>query len=105
MILLDWGGVESLPILLANQVIGQVGQQGEVIISFGQSSPPILIGTPEQQREQAKEITSLPVTPVARIALTRTGLDEMIRILNETRDNWDTIQAMLPTPTQEGGEL
>jgi hypothetical protein len=88
---LSWEGIEDLPILLANQVIGQVGQHGEVILSFGQTAPPVLLGDPEQQREQAKEIPSVPIKPVARLALTREGLDDVIRILNETRDNWDKV--------------
>jgi hypothetical protein len=104
MIRLRWEGVENVPILLANQVIGQVGQQGEVILAFGQASPPILIGDAEQQREQAREIPFVPVKPVVRLGFTRAGLDDVIRILNETRDNWDKTLGTPPTPAEEGDE-
>ncbi len=102
---LSWEGIEDLPILLANQVIGQVGQQGEVILSFGQASPPVLIGDPEQQREQAGEIPFVPIKPVARLALTRVGLDDVIRILSETRANWDKTLGLPAAPAEEGDEL
>ena len=31
-----WVGTEEVPLLFANQVLGQVGQQGEVVLTFGQ---------------------------------------------------------------------
>ena len=102
MIRIVWDGVENLPILLANQVIGQVGQQGEVILSFGQAAPPILIGDPEQQLEQAREIPFISIKPVTRLALTRDGLDDLIRVLNETRDNYDKTQRIRLSQAEEG---
>jgi hypothetical protein len=99
---LSWEGVEDLPMLLVNQVLGQVGQQGEVILTFGQVAPPILMGDLDQQRERAQGIPFVPIKPVARLALTRAGLDDMIHILNQTRDNYDRALEMPPSPGEEG---
>jgi hypothetical protein len=87
-----WDGLENVPIALVNNALGQVGQQGEIILSFGQLTPPPLMGTVEQQQEQARQIERLLIKPVARLGLTREGLDDLIRILSETRDNFDKIQ-------------
>ena len=97
-----WDGIENVPIMLTNQALGQVGQQGEVILTFGQLAPPVLAGDPDQQREQAKGIPFIPIKPVARLALTRAGLEDLIRVLKETRDNYDKAQETTAKPTEEG---
>jgi hypothetical protein len=99
-----WDGIEAVPIMLANQALGQIGQQGEVILTFGQIAPPALTGDPDQQRQQAKEIRSLAIKPVARLAVTRAGLDDLIRILSETRENYDKLQDTMAQLTESGDE-
>jgi hypothetical protein len=99
-----WDRVEDLPILLVNQTLGQIGQQGEVILTFGQVTLPVLLGDPEQQRQQASEIPSVPIKPVARVALTRAGLEDLIRILDQTRANYDTMQETIAEQLTERGE-
>lgn len=98
-----WSGTEDVPIVFVNQVLGQVGRQGEVVLAFGQLTPPALLGTPEQQREQAREISFLPVKPVARLAFTRVGLDDLIGVLEQTRDNYQKIQEAMGEKA-EGGD-
>ena len=62
------------------------------------------MGDPKQQREQAENITFLPIKPVARLAFTRTGLDDMIRILGQTRDNYDKLLGRPAPVASEGDE-
>ena len=81
-------------VLLANQFIGQVGQQNEVVLTFGQVVLPALLGNLEQQTEQAREISQVPVRALARFTLTRDGLDELIGVLEQTRTNLDKAQQM-----------
>jgi hypothetical protein len=90
-----WDGVEDVPLVLANQVLGQVGHQGEVILTFGQITPPILQGTLEQQAEQASEIPFVSVKPMARVALTKAGLDDLIRVLQATQKNYERAETHL----------
>ena len=90
-----WDGIENVPLALANQVLGQVGVQGEVILTFGQITPPILVGKSEQQVSQAQEIPFVAVKPVARLALTKAGLDDLVRVLQATQKNYERTQEQL----------
>jgi hypothetical protein len=97
-----WEGLENVPILLANNALGQVGQQDEIILSFGQLTPPAIYGDVERQREQAQELQRIAIRPVARLGLTRAALDDLIRILQGTRENFDRAQEIRARRTQEG---
>ncbi len=89
---LNWTGIEDVPVILTNQFIGQVGQQNEVVLTFGQVTMPALLGSAEQQIEQARENPNLPIRTLARFTLTRAGLDELIGVLEQTRINHDKAQ-------------
>lgn len=99
-----WAGSEDVSIALVNQFLGQVGLQDEVILSFGQLTPPALLGTPEQQQQQARDIPFLAVRPVARMGLTRAGLDQLIDVLQQTQRNYDEVQRQKAQSVEEGGE-
>jgi hypothetical protein len=99
-----WEGLENVPILLANNALGQVGQQDEIILSFGQLTPPAIYGDLERQREQAQELQRIAIRPVARLGLTRAALDDLIRILQGTRENFDRAQESRARRTQGGDE-
>jgi hypothetical protein len=89
---LRWTGAEETPVILANQFIGQVGQQNEVVLTFGQVVLPALLGDAEQQTGQLKDIPEVPIKTLARLGLTRDGLDELIRVLELTRTNYEKAQ-------------
>jgi hypothetical protein len=82
-----WVGVDDVPIAFVNQVIGQIDDRGEVIITFGQATPPVLIGTPEEQQQEAAAVPFVPVRPVARLSMSRTRLQELVGVLNQTLEN------------------
>ena len=67
--------------MFANQIIGQVDDKGEAIITFGQATPPVLLGTPEEQREQAGNIQFVQVRPVAGFELVRARLEELATVI------------------------
>lgn len=83
-----WVGVEDTQILFANQYLGQINE-GEVILTFGQLSPPVLLGPEEQQRQQADRLGYVPVKTVARFGFTRRRLGELITVLQQTAANFD----------------
>jgi hypothetical protein len=99
-----WEELDNIPIFLANNALGQVDHQDEIILSFGQLTPPAIYGDLERQREDVQRIERLAVKPVARIGLTRAGLDDLIRILTATRDNYDRAQEATARRTQGGDE-
>lgn len=75
-------GAEDIPVLYANQfVVTHNGQ--EFILVVGQITPPLLLGTPEQQAEQAKLLSFVPIKTVARFAMTRERMEQLIKVLQE----------------------
>ncbi len=90
-----WVGAEDAPLLFVNQVLGQVGQQGEVVLTFGQLIPPAFFGTPEQIAEQAQDMTHVPVQTAARLVITREGLDQLIQVLGQTVENYEQARYLL----------
>lgn len=102
-----WEGVDDLPVLFVNQVLGQVGQQTEVILTFGQLTPPAILGETQAEREQQiRDVTRLPIKPVARFALTREGLEQLVAVLHQTLENHDKVLEIMAQMqrTPEGGE-
>ncbi len=84
-------GSEDVPIVLSNlQVIQHVQQ--EFIITFGQFSPPVVLGTPEKQLEQMKSKPYLPVKTVARVAMSPQRVGDLIKALQENLNTWKSSQ-------------
>jgi hypothetical protein len=81
-------GFEDLPVLMANHFIIQ-HEVDQFILAVGQLVPPPLIGTEEEQREQALQLTSVSVKIVARLAMTRTRVEELIGILQGNLQRYD----------------
>lgn len=73
-------GQDDVPILFVNDFVVQ-HHAAEFFITFSQVQPPIIIGTPEERREQARHITSVPARVVVRIGLTPHRMTELIRVL------------------------
>ena len=100
-----WVGVDDLPIIFTNQTLGQVGQQTEVILTFGQLAPPaILAQTQEEREKQVRSLTHVPIKPVARLALTRTGLEQLMDVLQQTIANYDKAQELMAQVQRMTGE-
>jgi hypothetical protein len=95
-----WVGVEDLPIVFVNQSIGQVDDRGDIILTFGQATPPIILGTPEQQRQQLQDVPFIQVRPVSRLTLSRPRAEEVVRMLQQTLENQQRMVAALQA--QEG---
>jgi hypothetical protein len=85
-------GVEDLPILHANHFVIAVHQE-DFIMTVGQFAPPILLGSEEEQREQASQLSYVPVKVVARLALTRTRVAELVSALQVQMQRYDDNRA------------
>lgn len=82
---------EDVPILFVNQFVIQ-HEGNEFILTMGQIQPPILLGSPEDRKEQAKRLTYVPVKVVARFGMTRNRLIELIKMLQTNLDTYDKRQ-------------
>ena len=95
-IAVTWEGIDDVPIFFVNQVLGQVGQQSEVILSFGQMAPPAILGETQEERErQLRTLARLSIKPIARLALTRAGLEQLVGVLQQTLENYDKAQKLM----------
>jgi hypothetical protein len=102
---LIWPGVDELPVLPVNQVMGQggmpnnVGTVDEFILTFGYLAPPVLLGSPEDQATTAQALGALAVDPLFRMAMSRSRLDDLIKLLQESADKWDALPGQGGNPT------
>jgi len=95
-----WIGAEDLPVHFANAFFGVVAP-GEIVVQVGSVVPPAIVGaTPEEREAAVRSVSFVPVKPVARLALTPTRLDELIKILEDTRNNYRTLMDAI----EDGGQ-
>lgn len=97
---ITWIGVEELPIFLVNQFVCQFNQD-EFILTFGQMSPPALLGTLEERQEQAEQIAYVPVKPLARLGFSETRMRELIAVLEVNLRNYEEHQRQIRGGEQE----
>jgi hypothetical protein len=78
---LVWVDGDDAPVFFANQFLLQPIGPAEFILSLGQAVPPPLIGTPEEQKEQAKRIAFVGVRTMSRFSLPRQRIEELVGVL------------------------
>lgn len=83
-----WVGAEDLPVHFANAFTGVVGPNA-IFLVLGSQLPPAV--SSEEEFERLKEQGFLPIKPIARLALTPQGLDDLIGILENTRENFQQL--------------
>lgn len=77
-----WVGGEDLPTIKVNQFLVQVDGAGDVFVTVGTLTPPVLLGDdPDELRKQAESISHVPIRTVARFALSGRGLRELAAVL------------------------
>ena len=89
---LEWIDFDAVPMLLANCFLVQ-HQPGEFVLSLGQLTAPPLVGTPQQIRAQATELTRVPIRTVARYGLTRDRVTELIALLEAALTEHDRLDS------------
>lgn len=97
---LTWIGAEDLPVLFVNKFVGQVEPEEHAFyLTLGQALPPALIGTPDERLEQLERIAYVPIKPIARLAFTKSKLEELVAVLQTNLDQYERL-----TRRMEGGE-
>jgi hypothetical protein len=77
---IDWSAADEVTAAFANQVLIQSAGD-EIYIAFGQVTPPVVTGTPEEQRAKAGSIDTVQVKVVARVAMSPARLRELFDAL------------------------
>lgn len=80
---LTWVGTEEIPVVFVNQMLGQVDDRGDILLSFGQATPPALIGTAQEQAAQAQRLAYVPVKPIARFTMSRSRVVDLVNVLQQ----------------------
>lgn len=81
-------GAEEVPLLYVNQFAVSF-QSDEFILTVGQVSAPVLLGSPEEQVEQARQLEFVPINVVARFALNRQRFEELTGLLQRQMEFHD----------------
>lgn len=83
---IEWHVPEGLISRYANNIIVQHTQH-EFVISFFESRPPLIVGSPEEQAAQLEKMTSIKFECVARIIV---APDQMAEFLHVLQRNFET---------------
>lgn len=94
-------GLDEVPILYSNNMVIQLNPPGEFILTFAQISPPMLLGTVEEQREQAERLEAVYARVVARLSMNRFRVEQLIRLL---QGHLERLQTLASEPELEGAE-
>jgi hypothetical protein len=94
-----WVGVDDLPVHFANAFTGVVGPTA-IFLTIGSQVPPAVESA--EQLERLKASGFIPLKPIARIALTPQGLDDMIQSLEETRRNHQNVLNAIKAQEEQG---
>ena len=81
-------GAEDAPLLYANQFVLQ-RNGSEFFLLIGQVTPPVVIGTPEEQEAQLDQVSFVPVKVVARVALNRERLGQLVSLPEQQKAVYD----------------
>jgi hypothetical protein len=82
-----WVGAEDAPVTASNQFVSSFEPE-QFVLTFGNATPPIIVGTDEQKQEQLKRLGYVPIRTLARFSLTPHRLEELIAILAENLENY-----------------
>jgi hypothetical protein len=97
-----------------NQVLVQVGPLSEsgipdgIYVAVGSVSPPVIPADPEGRAARVAELTAsvLKVAVYGRVNMSREVLDDLIRLLKMTADQYDAAVALARRPrAPEGADL
>lgn len=86
---LEWLVDEDTPCRYATNLVVQHTEH-EFTISFFRASPPILLGSVDEIKEQLKNVQSIPAQCVARVVVAGSRMPEFVQVL---QDNLETYLA------------
>lgn len=92
---LSWVGYDEAAEVYANQFLVQYQPENSFVMGIGQSTPPALIGSPEELAEQASQIEFVPVRTLARIAMTEEKMKELIAVLQVSLAKTDQVRDVI----------
>jgi hypothetical protein len=87
-----WPGIEETPVCHVNQMLAQVAlaqpvdpegiRVDEILLSFGYITPPVTLGTPEEQAAMAQALSAVVVRSITRLSMTKHAFLTVLDVLN-----------------------
>lgn len=84
-----WDVPDTISSRYATNIIVQ-NTGSEFVISFFEIPPPILLGSPEEQAEQAQALKSVKATCVARIIVSTERMPNFVKAMTGNLSNWQS---------------
>jgi hypothetical protein len=103
---LDWSAAEACPARHVNQVLAQLGPPSErgvpdgIYVAVGSICPPVIPADPEGRAARVAELTAgvVKVAVYGRVSMSRDVLDDLLRLLKLTADQYDAAVALARRP-------
>lgn len=85
---LIWPEVENALVCRANQFLTQInngvdGKPEDIILTLGHVTPPVILGTDEEQREMAAAIGAVSVKTLSRVSLSLGQAENLAKLLHQ----------------------
>ena len=82
---LSWMGLDTIDTLVANEFLITPDAHDDLLyLTIGLVSPPVFIGSDEEQMEQLRDLRYVTARPLGRFALTRQRARRLAELLNES---------------------
>ncbi len=91
----SWVGLDDVPIRAATQFISQFDEHG-FYLTVGMLSPPVLLGSDEEKREQASKISFVPINPLGRFLLSEKSVRDLVEVLQISLARFDNRREEAP---------
>lgn len=85
---LIWTDRDEQPVMFVNQILAQ-HVNDEFLVSFGQVSPPAILGTDDERQEALARVEFVPVRTVARIGLPAQRMREFVAVMQESLEQYE----------------
>lgn len=87
---LSWVDADQRDVMSANQsAMSHNTETGEFILTLGHMAPPLLSGSEEEMRQQASQLSFVPVRALARFSLTKQGVEALREVIQANLARYD----------------
>lgn len=87
-----WEGLDSAEIKFVNQMIAQLGppgHEGEFLLTLGQLHPPVLMGSPDENKDKLESLPFVSVGVVAKVAIPVERVRQLRDLLTNMLDTYE----------------
>ena len=107
-LLQDWSATADVTVQHVNQALAQIGLPSQdgvpdgIYLSLGSSEPPLVFGSEEERQQALETLGTIKITVHGRFHISRGRLNDLIRVLQTTAEQYDRIvDSLAGTQDQE----